>query len=129
MKLLKALTRQQRLHDDSFIARSPSTAFTAPPTQCDYDVFDYEEDDDAEEEGEEEEAAEGADEDDNTIHSDFRLLESSDTDPEFYDTSWSFIGTEISGVNTSKTEIGLVMENERKDEVSVAPNRFSSCSR
>lgn len=94
----------------------------------DYEAFDYEEDD-AEEESDEDEEEDvdesGCDEDDQAIHSDFRLLEPSDTDPDFFDTSWSFanIDTSNAEITSSGKEIKLVMENERQDEVSLAPMR------
>lgn len=73
---------------------------------------------------------EGLDDDDNDgqaiIHSDFRSLELSDTDPEFFDTSWSFVDTADPEEEESMAELSLVMENERKDEVSVAPFRSTA---
>ena len=91
-------------------------------TPSDYDAFDIESEavdpeDDLENQG-------GLDDEENNqaiIHSDFRSLESSDTDPDFFDTSWSFVDTGDPEVDESRAEISLVMENERKDEVSIAP--------
>ena len=89
-----------------------------PPPTSDYDAFDYEDDDIEQEEGDQ-----SSDEDGQVIHSDFRLLEPSDTDPEFFDTSWSFMTTGEPKLDPSGNEIKLVIENESKDEVSFAPDR------
>ncbi|KAL6721779.1 hypothetical protein ACLMJK_000884 [Lecanora helva] len=99
---------------------------TVPLISSTYDAFDYEHYEfDSEDEDEKENDKERDSEGDNyAIHSDFRLLDSSDTDPEFFDTSWSFIDTEDTELDPSESEIRLVMENERKDEVSVAPTRY-----
>jgi len=103
-------------------AIAPPATFQMP---SDYDAFDYEEDvvdDDVDEE--DEEADEGSsDVESQAIYSDFRRLESSDTDPEFFDTSWSFANIELdcSEVDQCGKEIKLVMENEKTDEVSIAP--------
>lgn len=79
--------------------------------------MDEEGDDDEKEEEELEETAQ-------SIHSDFSMLDSEDSDSEFYDTAWSF-DTIDSGhdpnLDHRGKEINLVMENERVDEVSIAP--------
>ena len=95
-----------------------SVSSTTPHLTSEYDAFDYEEED-----VEQEEDDDTSDDDGHAIHSDFRLLESSDTDSDFFDTSWSFMNTGEPELNTSGDEIKLVMENERKIEVSVAPTR------
>lgn len=87
----------------------------------DYDVFDYELD-----EINDEEDQDSGDEDSEPIHSDFRQLDGSDTEADFYDTSWSFATIEDVYEGSEKDggkEIDLVMENESQDEISIAPVR------
>lgn len=99
----------------------------------DYDDLDYE--DDIESEGEEgdeksekDDSEDISDEDSQAIHSDFRQLETSDTDSEFYDTSWSFANVDGHSrkVDPPGLEIQLVMENERRDEVITSPSFLAS---
>ena len=93
----------------------------------DYDAFDREESESSEDEDEDEEHEE--DEEDETsdarpVYSDFRMLNSSDSDDEFGDASYSFDTLDSSyhvGIDHGKKAIHLVMENEKQDEVSVAP--------
>ena len=93
----------------------------------DYDAFDREESETSEDEDEDEEDEE--DEEDDTsdarpVYSDFRMLNSSDSDDEFSDASYSFDTLDSSyhvGIDHGKKAIHLVMENEKQDEVSVAP--------
>ena len=93
----------------------------------DYDAFDREESESSEDEDEDEEDEE--DEEDNTsderpVYSDFRMLNSSDSDEEFGDASYSFDTLDSSyhlGIDHGEKAIHLVMENEKQDEVSVAP--------
>lgn len=95
-------------------------------TSSDYDAFDQEEnqssgneEDEEEEEGEEENAS-----DNRAVYSDFRVLNSPDSDDEFGDALYSFDTLDTSyhlGIDHGEKAIHLVMENERKDEVSVAP--------
>ena len=95
-----------------------------PPASA-YDAFDYEDYDFGHEDQNEddEDGSISSEEDGCAIYSDFRLLDSSDTDPEFFDTSWSFADNEGLSFDPSRSEIKLVIENERKDEVSIAPSR------
>ena len=94
-------------------------------TSSDYDAFDHEESEPSEDEDEEDEE----DEEDNTsderpVYSDFRMLNSSDSDEEFGDASYSFDTLDSSyhlGIDHGEKAIHLVMENEKQDEVSVAP--------
>ncbi len=108
--------------------KSPQRAIAPPATfqmPSDYDAFDYEDDviEDESEENEEEDGEDSSDTESQAIHSDFRRLESSDTDPDFFDTSWSFVDAVADDpeVDPGGMEIKLVMENEKQDEVSVAP--------
>ena len=95
----------------------------------DYDAFDREESESSEDEDEDEEEDEEEDEDDTTsdelpVYSDFRMLNSSDADEEFGDASYSFDTLDSSyhlGIDHGEKAIHLVMENEKQDEVSVAP--------
>lgn len=86
----------------------------------DYDVFDYED------ESTEEEAEEDADERDGVraVNSDFNVLRLQDTDIEANDEQYSFdsfdTGERFIDDPEGKT-IDLIMENERHDEVSIAP--------
>ena len=100
----------------------------AAPVPSDYDIFDYEDGPlfgkEEEEEEDDDEDIESSNEESQAINSDFHSLESSETDPEFFDTSWSFVGNEDPGYDPSKREVKLMMENERKDEVSLAPPRL-----
>ena len=89
-------------------------------TPSDYDAFDYEEDDLIENEGDEEDNAG----DEQPVYSDFRILGSSDSDEGFGDSSYSFDTLDTSyhlGIDHGEKAIHLVIENERQDEVSVAP--------
>ena len=89
-------------------------------TPSDYDAFDDEEiDSDEDEEDYDENVS-----DCQPVYSDFRMLGSSDSDEEFGDASYSFDTLDTSyhlGVDHGKKAIHLVMENEKQDEVSVAP--------
>ena len=88
-------------------------------TSSDYDAFDYEEDL-IENEGDEEDNA-GTEQ---PVYSDFRILGSSDADEGFGDASYSFDTLDTSyhlGIDHGEKAIHLVIENERQDEVSVAP--------
>ena len=93
-------------------------------TSSDYDVFDDEENESIEDEEEEED-----DENENVggsrpVYSDFRMLSSPDSDEEFGDASYSFDTLDTSyhlGIDQGEKAIHLVMENEKQDEVSVAP--------
>ena len=114
----------------------PSTASTScsqqgpstPLASFEYDAFDLEYHVDYQEEEQENEDDDSEDdsseENGQAIHSDFRLLESSDTDPEFFDTSWSFADIKESEIQSNQAELEIVMENESKDEVSIAPTRL-----
>lgn len=101
----------------------PSQASLEPPAvfaPSDYDAFDYEESEPIEDEEDEEDNAS----DNQPVYSDFRILGSSDADEEFGDASYSFDTLDTSyhlGVAHGEKAIHLVMENERQDEVSVAP--------
>ena len=89
-------------------------------TSSDYDAFDHEENHSSEDEEDEEENAS----DNRPVYSDFRMLNSSDSDEEFGDASYSFDTLDTSyhlGIDHGEKAIHLVMENERQDEVSVAP--------
>lgn len=89
-------------------------------TSSDYDAFDYEEDDPIENEEDEEDNAG----DELPVYSDFRILGSSDSDEGFGDASYSFDTLDTSyhlGIDHGEKAIHLVIENERQDEVSVAP--------
>ena len=94
-------------------------------TSSDYDAFDHEDSEPSEDEDEEDEE----DEEDNTsderpVYSDFRMLNSSDSDEEFGDAPYSFDTLDSSyhlGIDHGEKAIHLVMENEKQDEVSVAP--------
>ena len=91
----------------------------------DYDAFDREESEPSEDEDEEDEEDEEDDTSDaRPVYSDFRMLNSSDSDDEFGDASYSFDTLDSSyhlGIDHGKKAIHLVMENEKQDEVSVAP--------
>ena len=104
----------------------PSLPSQAPPksrlvnTTSDYDAFDYEENG-LIEDGEDDENDAG---DNRPVYSDFRMLSSSDSDEEFDNTSYSFDTLDTSyhlGIDHGEKAINLVLENERQDEVSVAP--------
>ncbi|KAL9136164.1 MAG: hypothetical protein Q9175_002621 [Cornicularia normoerica] len=102
---------------------SPPRALLEPLsvfTSSDYDAFDYEENEPVENEGDEE----NDQDEDQSIYSDFRTLGSTDSDEEFVDASYSFDSLDTSyhlGIDHGEKAIHLVMENERQDEVSVAP--------
>ena len=88
-------------------------------TPSDYDAFDYEENDSIEDENEENNAG-----DVQPVYSDFRMLGSSNSDEDFDDASYSFDTLDTSyhiGIDQGEKAIHLVTENERQDEVSVAP--------
>lgn len=89
-------------------------------TSSDYDAFDHEENQSSEDEEDEDEN----ESDDRAVYSDFRVLNSPDSDDEFGDAVYSFDTLDTSdhlGIDHGEKAIHLVMENERKDEVSVAP--------
>ena len=89
-------------------------------TSSDYDAFDYEENDPIENEEDEEDNAGDV----QPVYSDFRILGFSDSDEELGDASYSFDTLDASyhlGVDHGEKAIHLVIENERQDEVSVAP--------
>ncbi len=88
-------------------------------TSSDYDAFDYEDNESVEDEDEEDHPS-----DSQPVYSDFRTLSSSDADEDFDDASYSFDTLDTSyqlGVDQGEKAIHLVMENERQNEVSVAP--------
>ena len=85
----------------------------------DYDAFDYEESEPIEDEEDERDEEENAS-DDTSVYSDFRVLNSSDSDEEFGDASYSFDTLDAS-YQLGEKALHLVMENESKNEVSVAP--------
>ena len=97
----------------------------------DYDAFDREEselsadeDEDEDEDEDDEEDEEDNASDERPVYSDFRMLNSSDSDEEFGDASYSFDTLDSSyhlGFDHGEKAIHLVMENEKQDEVSVAP--------
>lgn len=113
------------------MSRSQSISSNEPPSQAsleplavfassDYDAFDYEENEPVEDE-EDEEVNAG---DNQPVYSDFRILGSPEVDDEFGDASYSFDTLDTSyhlGVAHGEKAIHLVIENERQDEVSVAP--------
>ena len=91
-------------------------------TSSDYDAFDHEESEPSEDEDEEDEEDNTSDE--RPVYSDFRMLNSSEPDEEFGDASYSFDTLDSSyhlGIDHGEKAIHLVMENEKQDEVSVAP--------
>ena len=91
-------------------------------TSSDYDAFDYEENQPIEDEEDEGNNAG----DSQSVYSDFRMLASSDSDEEFGDASYSFDTLDTSyhrDFDPGEKAIHLVIENERQDEVSVAPLR------
>ena len=100
-------------------------------TSSDYDAFDYEENESIEDEDEDdvEDEEEGEEKEDivndsQAVYSDFRVLSSSESDEDFGDASYSFDTLDASyhlGVEQGEKAIHLVMENEKQDEVSVAP--------
>lgn len=85
----------------------------------DYDAFDYEESQPIEDEEDESDEEHNAS-DNTSVYSDFRVLNSSDSDEDFGDASYSFDTLDAS-YNLGEKAIHLVMENESKNEVSVAP--------
>lgn len=88
-------------------------------TSSDYDAFDYEENEPHDEEDEEDNAGGSQ-----PVYSDFRILGSSDSDEEFGDASYSFDTLDTGyhlGIDRGEKALHLVMENERQDEISVAP--------
>ena len=105
-------------------SRSPPSQASMKPhsifTSSDYDAFDYEENESIHDEEDEGDNAG----DSQPVYSDFRILGSSDSDEEFGDASYSFDTLDTSyhlGIDHGEKAIHLVMENERQDEVSVAP--------
>lgn len=89
-------------------------------TSSDYDAFDYEENDLVENEGDEEDNAG----DEQPVYSDFRTLGSSESDEGFGDALYSFDTLDTSyhlGIDHGEKAIHLVIENEKQDEVSMAP--------
>lgn len=101
----------------------PSQASSEPLpifTSSDYDAFDHEDNESINNEEDEEESAG----DNQPVYSDFRMLASSESDEEFGDASYSFDTLDTSyhpGIDHGEKAIHLVIENERQDEVSVAP--------
>ena len=91
-----------------------------------YDAFDREDTDvDYNDDGDtdDEEIDRNAD-DDLPVHSDFNMLDGDDSVSEFCDASYSFDSLNTGyqyAVDPGGKAIGLVMENERQNEVSVAP--------
>ena len=110
--------------------RNPQTAFVHVPSS--YEAFDYEFD-----ESDDEDSDEKGDDDTEPmqLHSDFSLLDPSDTETDFYDTSWSFASfpdTYEADSRTGGKEINLVLENESSQEISFLPGRpemFQAISR
>ena len=96
-------------------------------SSSDYDAFDHEDDEPGEDEEDEEDEKEDEESnasDNRPVYSDFRMLSSSESDEEFGDASYSFDTLDTSyhlGIDYGEKAINLVMENERQDEVSVAP--------
>lgn len=113
-------------------AISPRETDTPAVETCseDYDAFDYEEDDIDEKERNDSDSDEGDDDDRQPVHSDFHILESSDSDDaEFCDASYSFdtINTAYQpAVDPGGKAFDLIMETERQGEVSVAPRSNTS---
>ncbi|CAF9907975.1 hypothetical protein IMSHALPRED_006548 [Imshaugia aleurites] len=111
------LANKSRPQSDSLPQASlkPLSVFTS----SDYDAFDYEEDEPIDDDDEEDNAG-----DNQPVYSDFGMLASSNVDEEFGDASYSFETLDTSyhlGTDHGEKAIHLVMENERPDEVSVAP--------
>lgn len=99
----------------------------------DYDDLDYEDDieeegDERDEKSEKDDSEDISEDDSQAIHSDFRQLENTDTDSEFYDTSWSFANVDGHSpkFDSPGLEIKLVLENERRDEVITSPSFLNS---
>lgn len=93
-------------------------------TSSDYDAFDYELDEPINDVEDEDEEDEDNASDNLPVYSDFRVLDSSNSDEEFGDASYSFDTLDSSyhlGFDHGEKAIHLVMENERQDEISVAP--------
>lgn len=89
-------------------------------TSSDYDAFDYECNDLIDDEGDEEDNAGN----EQPVYSDFRTLGSSESDEDFGDAFYSFDTLDTSyhpGIDHGEKAIHLVIENEKQDEVSVAP--------
>ena len=100
------------------------TQLASVPLPPEYEAFDYDFDESNDEEESDGDCDESGDDFAEPIHSDFSLLDSSDTEPEFFDTSWSFAtlpNTYEPDPRTGGKEIGLVMENESSREISLAP--------
>lgn len=113
------IVRSQSDSSDNLPLQAPSKTLSVY-TSSDYDAFDYEENDLIENEGDEEDNAG----DEQPVYSDFRTLGSSDSDEGFDDASYSFDTLDTSyhlGIDLGEKAIHLVIENEKQDEVSVAP--------
>ena len=116
--------RANNIRSQSDSSHNPPSQASLKPfsvfTSSDYDAFDYEENEPIEDEEDEEDNVG----DNQPVYSDFRMLGSSDSDEEFGDASYSFDTLDTSyhlGIDHGEKAIHLVMENERQDEVSVAP--------
>ena len=116
-----ARSQSDPLHSLSLQASPNGPVFTS----SDYDALDHEESQSSEDEDEEdEEDEEDSTSDERPVYSDFRMLNSTDSDEEFGDASYSFDTLDSSyhlGIDHGEKAIHLVMENEKQDEVSVAP--------
>ena len=118
-------TLVDRNRTNSVLSRETSSHSGLEMDTSEYDEFDREDNnlgydsDDTDEE---------VDEDDidgsQSIYSDFNMLDSSDSASEFCDASYSFDSLNTGyqyAVDPGGKAIDLVMENERHDEVSIAP--------
>ena len=112
--------------------RSPSSLLRETDTPAlfvgteDYDAFDHEDDDfddDESDEDEDEEEDLGYDEE---VHSDFHVIASDSDDGEYCEASYAFDTPSTDyqpAFDPGGKAMDLIMETERQDEVSVAPNR------
>lgn len=101
----------------------------------DYDAFDYEEDDiDEKNQNDIDDSDDDEDDDEDgdsqLVHSDFHILDSSDSDDaEFGDASYSFDALDTGyqpSIDPGGKAFDLIRESERQGEVSVAPRNSTS---
>ena len=121
-RMVLPLANDVRLQSDHSNTSPLQTSLKSRPVfiSSDYDAFDREEDGLIEDEEDEEDNLS----DSRPVYSDFRMLSSSDSEEEFGDASYSFDTLDTSyhlGMDHGEKAIHLVMENEKQDEVSVAP--------
>ena len=119
-------TLADRNRTNLVLSRETSSHSGLEMDTSEYDEFDREDNnldydgDDTDEEVDEGDDIDGS----QSIYSDFNMLDSSDSASEFCDASYSFDSLNTGyqyAVDPGGKAIDLVMENERHDEVSIAP--------